>query len=313
MALPLVGMRPLECTLVVTDERDLVGRETGSRFVANMKQCGIRTSFCFVSDVLRQDDLPTKFSSALVFLSMKSSDKATSDNDSSTIASHTSIPEPGKLGLSPNGEVLTLGLCGKLLDLLLPNGKLEVHIETQADEDNLKRITDEVRKVTMFSGFVGGEIIDLEKDDETMKEIYYRCSKPDYVVGAASAIAAKLDDELVDESTLLDPDEKPYVPLSKGAESCASKTRACANCTCGRAELEASVGAEEAVKRLEGGGVRSSCGNCYLGDAFRCATCPYMGKAAFKAGDKVELDMGKTGLDVVSWKYPPQLSETGIF
>eukprot|EP00923_Selenidium_pygospionis_P058175 GHVN01102077.1.p1 GENE.GHVN01102077.1~~GHVN01102077.1.p1 ORF type:complete len:230 (+),score=30.52 GHVN01102077.1:95-784(+) len=216
MALPLVGMRPLECTLVVTDERDLVGRETGSRFVANMKQCGIRTSFCFVSDVLRQDKLPAKFSSATVFLSMKSSDKATGENDSSTIASHTSIPESGKLALSPNGEVLTLGLCGKLLDVLLPNGKLEVHIETQADEDNLKRITDEVRKVTMFSGFVGGEIIDLEKDDKTMKEIYYRCSKPDYVVGAASAIAAKLDDELVDESTLLDPDEKPYVPLSKG-------------------------------------------------------------------------------------------------
>jgi hypothetical protein len=60
----------------------------------------------------------------------------------------------------------------------------------------------------------------------------------------------------------------------------------CENCTCGLKEIyEASLngGSSEAVQ------VESNCGKCYLGDAFRCAGCPFRGQPAFEPGDKLKL------------------------
>lgn len=82
------------------------------------------------------------------------------------------------------------------------------------------------------------------------------------------------------------------VPAKRSSEEdagCATKPRACKNCSCGRKDLEEKIGEEAAKAALEQGQVQSSCGSCYLGDAFRCETCPYKGQPAFRPGEKVEL------------------------
>ena len=86
----------------------------------------------------------------------------------------------------------------------------------------------------------------------------------------------------------------------------------CENCTCGRKEyiifgiLIEIYRLEEGKitqKDLETGAVQSSCGKCYLGDAFRCATCPYLGQPAFEPGDKVQLkNANQTGISVQAEK-----------
>ncbi|CAI6007664.1 unnamed protein product [Closterium sp. NIES-65] len=115
----------------------------------------------------------------------------------------------------------------------------------------------------------------------------------------ATGGAGEEEEELVDEDSLLTAEDlvAPAPPPASAAAGCGTaKTarKACANCTCGRAEMEA---AEEAGG--EGGqgkskltldqiaNPESACGSCGLGDAFRCAGCPYRGLPPFRLGEKV--------------------------
>lgn len=113
----------------------------------------------------------------------------------------------------------------------------------------------------------------------------------------------------IDAEALLTPAdrERPIPtcePFSAGAPR---RKRACKNCSCGLAELEAEELKQSKVVMLDGNvdgsavemsqsekerlanaakaapKATSSCGSCFLGDAFRCASCPYLGQSLLHA------------------------------
>jgi hypothetical protein len=100
---------------------------------------------------------------------------------------------------------------------------------------------------------------------------------------APNAVQISLDDgdeDMIDEDNLLSDDvlaPPPAMGARTATDDCSGR-KACDNCTCGRADAEASDQPKTAPS--------SSCGKCHLGDAFRCASCPYLGKPAFKPGEE---------------------------
>ena len=103
------------------------------------------------------------------------------------------------------------------------------------------------------------------------------------------------DDLMVDEDDLLARETerveaKPKVAADCGTGGPGAKRKACKNCTCGLAE-ELIVEERGAVAATTSAS-KSACGNCSLGDAFRCAGCPFLGQPAFannKVGGAVKL------------------------
>ncbi|KAK4680097.1 electron carrier [Podospora pseudoanserina] len=120
---------------------------------------------------------------------------------------------------------------------------------------------------------------------------------------------AEDDDDVIDEDTLLTEADlkRPIQQPPECAPQPGKKRRACKDCTCGLAER---IAAEDKARRekAEKGlatlklksedlseldftvqGKTGSCNSCYLGDAFRCADCPYIGLPAFKPGEQVKI------------------------
>ena len=97
------------------------------------------------------------------------------------------------------------------------------------------------------------------------------------------------DADMIDEDGLLDDNNLLAPPPAMGAQSeangddCAGR-KPCDDCTCGRAEREAGGAADYQPKLAQV--PSSACGKCPMGDAFRCAGCPFLGKPAFKPGEE---------------------------
>lgn len=119
---------------------------------------------------------------------------------------------------------------------------------------------------------------------------------PSHAVGAASLLSAApgagadaIGGELVDEDELLARDGVEEGGAGCGPDAGGAR-KPCKDCSCGLAEVAngaAAAGAVAGGADMKPGG--KGCGSCALGDAFRCAGCPYLGLPPFKEGEKVEL------------------------
>lgn len=173
----------------------------------------------------------------------------------------------------------------QLRKFLVPGGSLQIYVILSKNLDEADTITN-IKCQALIQGFVKGSFVSKDKrnaNDQLV--IHYVCNKPQWKEGAISRIGE--NNELTDDIGMIPDDPLAnYRPRSINKEDCSTKKTACANCTCGRKEAEAGAAGASTTEAFS-----SKCGSCYLGDAFRCASCPYKGLPAFKPGDKVELDM----------------------
>lgn len=203
-----------------------------------------------------------------------------------------------------------LEILGLLTKLLKPGGQLSYveTLETGADPARLSSSLilaglSSTSDPAILQSFPSLEA-SLAKLKLTGGSLYLvTANKPNHEVGAsrllsfakpaavpAPASVWTLDDleddtvELLDDKTLLSEEDlvKPD-PTSLRVCGTTGKRKACKDCSCGlREELDAG----NEVKKKD---FTSSCGSCYLGDAFRCGSCPYLGMPAFNPGDKITL------------------------
>jgi hypothetical protein len=114
--------------------------------------------------------------------------------------------------------------------------------------------------------------------------------------------SAPVSDKIDPESLLTEADKARPQPVCEPFNTnVPRRKKACKGCTCGLAELEEEERKNGNVVLLDGSQsgetmvvtqsekerllnaaksapkATSSCGNCFLGDAFRCASCPYLG------------------------------------
>lgn len=203
-----------------------------------------------------------------------------------SVKEHQHVTVPFSLSQSKQDDVTT-GQFSKILNYLSPGGTLIVY---QVPEDT--SAVQSLISTLKLSGFV---------DVISPRTNIVSGSKPTFAAGSSMKLQAKTwlldaneDDEMIDEDALLDEEDRKK-PSSESLRVCSTtgKRKACANCSCGLAqelEQEASDGIEKNIQTALEQPTKSSCGSCYLGDAFRCASCPYLGTPAFKPGEKVVLD-----------------------
>jgi hypothetical protein len=164
---------------------------------------------------------------------------------------------------------------------LQPDAVVSIHVLSCEDTTNLQPIH------TAF--LLAGLLACGERRLDATTRVLSAQTRPQTHKDRSQAAALKTvsvvleDDYLIDEDDLLNDTSlapPPAMSLAANAGDDCSGRKACDNCSCGRADEEKKSGDEKPVIQS------SDCGKCGLGDAFRCASCPYLGKPAFKAGEE---------------------------
>jgi len=126
---------------------------------------------------------------------------------------------------------------------------------------------------------------------------------------AVSSTIPSNGEALIDENSLLSAEdlERPKQVLQENCDPDLKKRKKrCKNCSCGLKDMVLEED-DDLPENLKGGGlgekvngaaITSSCGSCYLGDAFRCSSCPYKGLPPFKPGEKVQIPIDSDDLDI---------------
>uniref|UniRef100_K3WK39 Anamorsin homolog n=1 Tax=Globisporangium ultimum (strain ATCC 200006 / CBS 805.95 / DAOM BR144) TaxID=431595 RepID=K3WK39_GLOUD len=208
-----------------------------------------------------------------------------------------------------------------LAPIVKAGGALHVYIADAAEDKK-----NSILMALMIGGFVETTVVDATEHAAFFPELKTNVScfsskKPSFESGAALSLTKKVmsttttttsaavplkkwtvladefddedddTDDIIDEDTLLDDtDEVLKAAASDCAPGVGGKKRACKNCTCGLKDAEDNE--KPVVSDKELSQMVSGCGNCFKGDAFRCGSCPFLGKPAFKPGmEKVLLNL----------------------
>ena len=206
-------------------------------------------------------------------------------------------------------EPLSPETLSAFFDALEPGGRLGIFVlkgggsstyETKEKEEasrvvskalTLEGFEDVVSDATRVSG-TDATVVSGRKP-QWERGVKFSLEKKTKKTVSASAWEDDDQDEMIDEDALLTEKDKAKPTEGEGV-GCPPTRKPCKDCTCGRKEEEEmkenATPASSVVKMdLENDPndetFKSACGNCALGDAFRCAGCPYLGQPAFKEND----------------------------
>lgn len=187
----------------------------------------------------------------------------------------------------PNTFVFEVSQLYELSLHIIEKGTLKLVFDQSITDDLFNKI----KINSIFAGFINIAINTNKTEISFVKKDWPNNKTNDYKNFNAKMFNE--EEKGVDESHLIDP-YSLYKPKLKYYPC--SNAKPCANCTCGRAEMNKKKEINDIkIKDNKGG-----CGRCHLGDEFRCANCPYRGLPAFNIDENKNKEDGKQEIEKVN-------------